>query len=113
MALMTSSQSNMALKYFNSKLYRFRAQPFKVQLLDFLGQISRPFTTLPTRETFACLLVCSVEWIGGADCLFSRWRTHARKEPVLPAEPSWPRACARAGCGTAMDDGGKEGVREH
>ena len=61
MALMTSSQPNMTLKYFNSKLYRFRAQPFKIQLLDFLGQISRPFTTLPTQETFACLFA---RWSG-------------------------------------------------
>ena len=40
MALMASSQPNMTLKYFSSKLYKIRAR-----LLYSLGQIARPFTT--------------------------------------------------------------------
>ena len=40
MALVITSQSNLALKFFSSKLYKIRARP-----LDYLGQIWRPVTT--------------------------------------------------------------------
>ena len=45
MTLMASSKPTMTLKYFSSKLYIIRARLFKIQPLDFLCQIARPFTT--------------------------------------------------------------------
>ena len=91
MALMTSSQPNMTLKYFNSKLYRFRAQPFKIQLLDFLGQISRPFTTLPTRETFACLFARWSGLVGQTACSRDGVRRHEKRPSSRRSPPG--RVC--------------------
>ena len=45
MALMLSSQFNLALNIFSSKLYKIRARTFRVQPLDYLGKKLRPFAT--------------------------------------------------------------------